>query len=320
MIVWIPALTFLLVSGVALLFVMTWLRRYSPQAKAKFQRMQHIQSYQTGESGRGAQEPDSGVAQLEKWLREHVPAFVWLEVLVERAHGQRTAIQVLGLGVGAGMAMGLLGLLLGFGAALAGVLALVVMGLPVAQLHRAAHKRRSQFEAKLPEALDFLARALRAGHSITVAMGMAGDELEDPIGTDFRTVYEEIGFGIPFGDAMTELARRIQSHDLDFLVIALLIQRETGGNLTELLDGLAKTVRDRIKLQGKVRTLSAEGRFSAILLGSLPFGLGGILTLLNPAYMEPLWNTPQGHNILGMGGVFLVLGFVILSRIIQIKV
>ena len=88
----------------------------------------------------------------------------------------------------------------------------------------------------------------------------------------------------------------------------------------QLLDGLAKTVRDRIKLQGKVRTLSAEGRFSAILLGSLPFGLGGILTLLNPAYMEPLWSTPQGHNILGMGGVFLVLGFVILSRIIQIKV
>ncbi len=320
MMVWIPALTFLLVSGLALLVVMTWLRQYSPQAKAKAQRMQHIQSYQTGESGRTAQEPDNDVARLEKWLREHVPAFVWLEVLAERAHSQRSAIQVLGLGLGAGVALALLGLLLGLGGGLAGVLMLCGVTVPVLQLQRAAQQRRNKFEAKLPEALDFLARALRAGHSITVAMGMAGDELEDPIGTDFKTVYEEIGFGIPFGDAMTELARRMQSHDLDFLVIALLIQRETGGNLTELLEGLAKTVRERIKLQGKVRTLSAEGRFSAILLGSLPFGLGGILALLNPAYMAPLWLTEQGQHILMMGVVLLVLGFFILSRIIRIKV
>ena len=180
--------------------------------------------------------------------------------------------------------------------------------------------RRRKFEDKLPEALDFLSRALRAGHSITVAMGMAGNELADPIGTEFKTVFDEIGFGIAFDEAMTEMTRRIQCPDLDFLVIALLIQRETGGNLTELLEGLAKTVRERIKLQGKVKTLSSEGKFSAMLLGTLPFILGCILSLLNPDYMGALWRTPEGQNILMMGAGLLVVGFVTLSRMVKIKV
>jgi tight adherence protein B len=192
--------------------------------------------------------------------------------------------------------------------------------LPVFQLIHVAQKRRRQFEAKLPEALDFIARALRAGHSITVSIGMAGDELADPIRTEFKTVFDEIGFGISFEEAMTEMAQRIRSSDLDFLVTALLIQRETGGNLTELLDGLAKTVRDRIKLQGKVKTLSSEGRLSAILLGTLPFILGGVLSFLNPQYMSVLWSTPKGQSMLMTGALLLVLGFISLSRIVRIKV
>jgi tight adherence protein B len=192
--------------------------------------------------------------------------------------------------------------------------------LPVLRLIHIAKKRRRQFEARLPEALDFMARALRAGHSITVAIGMAGDELADPIRTEFKTVFDEIGFGISFEEAMTEMALRIRSSDLDFLVTALLIQRETGGNLTELLDGLAKTVRDRIKLQGKVKTLSSEGRLSAILLGTLPFILGGVLSFLNPQYMSVLWSTPKGQSMLMTGALLLVLGFISLSRIVRIKV
>ena len=192
--------------------------------------------------------------------------------------------------------------------------------MPVMRLIRVANKRSRLFEERLPEALDFMTRALRAGHSITATMGMAGNELADPIGTEFKTVFDQIGFGIPFNDAMAEMARRVNSHDLDFLVIALLIQRETGGNLTELLEGLAKTVRERIKLQGKVRTLSSEGRFSAMLLGSLPFVLGSILSLLNPSYMSALWLSPEGHNILTWGAVLLVIGFFSLSRIVRIKV
>lgn len=320
MIFWIPSITFLLVSGLALLGVSIWLYRYSPQAKAKAQRLRDIQSEGTGRAGHQARERSHGLAALDKWLREHIPAYARLDALIMRARSDRTALQILGGCLVAWVAVGLMGLVLGVGLWLALLLGALGACLPVLKLSSAAQKRCSMFEEKLPEALDFMARALRAGHSITVTMGMAGNELADPIGVEFKTVFDEIGFGIPFNDAMTEMARRVNSHDLDFLVIALLIQRETGGNLTELLEGLAKTVRERLKLQGKVRTLSSEGRFSAMLLGSLPFVLGGILSLLNPSYMGALWQSPEGHNILIVGAVLLVVGFVSLSRIVRIKV
>jgi len=320
MIVWIPAIVFLLVSGLTLLGVSIWLYRYSPQAKAKVLRLQDIQSYRTGQAGRKGQERSHGLTALDKWLREHLPAYVRLDALIMRARSSHTPLQVVSMCLGAWAVVSLIGLLAGTGLWLALLFGGFGACFPVMQLSRAAQKRCRMFEEKLPEALDFMARALRAGHSISVTMGMAGNELADPIGVEFKTVFDEIGFGIPFNDAMTEMARRVESHDLDFLVIALLIQRETGGNLTELLEGLAKTVRERLKLQGKVRTLSAEGRFSAMLLGSLPFVLGSILSLLNPAYMGALWRTPEGHNILIIGGVLLVVGFVTLSRIVKIKV
>lgn len=317
---WLGLITFLLVSGLVLLAGGWWMDRHSPQAKARARRLSSIrEDLDVPGAAPGAQRPQ-GLDALDKWLREHVPAYARLDRLIARAHSTQSAMQVLGWSLSLGMLSALL-------SALAGVplwasLALGIFGLcvPVLRLRRAATQRRSQFEDKLPEALDFIARALRAGHSITVALGMAGNELADPIGVEFKTVFDEIGFGIPFNEALTSLARRLDSADLDFLVIALLIQRETGGNLTELLESLARTVRDRIKLHGKVRTLSSEGKFSAMLLGSLPFVLGLILSLLNPGYMGPLWQTPEGYKILGIGAVLLVLGFFILSRIIRIKV
>lgn len=320
MIVWIPSITFLLVSGLALLGVSLWLYRYSPQAKAKAQRLRNIRSSRIGQHADHAQERSHGLTALDKWLREHVQAYAGLDELIVRAHSDRTPLQIIGFSCAAWVLVGVICLSTGAGLWLALLLGGLGAWLPVVKLMRAATTRSRMFEEKLPEALDFMARALRAGHSITVTMGMAGNELADPIGIEFKTVFDEIGFGIPFNDAMTEMARRMNSHDLDFLVIALLIQRETGGNLTELLEGLAKTVRERIKLQGKVRTLSSEGRFSAMLLGSLPFVLGAILSLLNPSYMSALWLSPEGHNILIAGSVLLVVGFVSLSRIVRIKV
>lgn len=317
---WLGLITFLLVSGLALLAGGWWMDRHSPQAKARSRRLNSIrEDLDVPGASPGAQRPQ-GLDALDKWLREHVPAYARLDRLIARAHSTQSSMQVLGWSLSLGMLAALLSALAGvpFWASLA--LGLGGLCVPVLRLRRAATQRRNQFEDKLPEALDFIARALRAGHSITVALGMAGNELADPIGVEFKTVFDEIGFGIPFNEALTSMARRLESADLDFLVIALLIQRETGGNLTELLESLARTVRDRIKLHGKVRTLSSEGKFSAMLLGSLPFVLGLILSLLNPGYMGPLWQTPEGFKILGTGAVLLVLGFFILSRIIRIKV
>jgi tight adherence protein B len=200
------------------------------------------------------------------------------------------------------------------------VLASAIAITPVLWLTRQANQRRQVFGDKLPEALDYISRALRAGHSLISAIGMVGKEFPDPIGQEFKTVFDEVGFGIPFKDAIGQLADRVQSNDLNFFVISLMIQHETGGNLTELLDGLAKTMRERFKLRGKIRTLSSEGRSSAWILGSLPFVLAGILALINPGYISVLWTTPQGQNLMLIGAGLMSVGFFLLSRIIQIKV
>jgi tight adherence protein B len=316
----IPSLTFLVVSSLALLGVWVWLRRFSAQAKAKAQRLNDLMGLRSGRAVKPSTVSSAIHAILDKWLRTHTGLYDKIGQLITQADSQRTPMQLLATSLGIWAITTVIGI---YAKAAMGPVILFPLGLaclPVLQLMHSAKNRRRQFEAKLPEALDFMTRALRAGHSITVAIGMAGDELADPIRTEFKTVFDEIGFGISFEEAMTALSHRIQSADVNFLVTALLIQRETGGNLTELLDGLAKTVRERIKLQGKIKTLSSEGRLSAILLGALPFVLGGVLSFLNPEYMSVLWNTAKGHSMLMSGALLLALGFISLSRIVQIKV
>jgi tight adherence protein B len=172
----------------------------------------------------------------------------------------------------------------------------------------------------LPEVLDFMSRALKAGHSLNMAFKMVGDELPAPASDEFRRVFDEINFGYSFQASLRRLSARIQSPDLSFLVIGLLIQRETGGNLADLLKKLADLGRERQKLRGQVKILAAEGKFSGILLGALPFLIGGAMTALNPTYMSILWTTEAGQNIVGLGLGMMVVGFVWMSRIVQIKV
>ncbi|WP_420821564.1 type II secretion system F family protein [Prosthecochloris ethylica] len=200
------------------------------------------------------------------------------------------------------------------------VLGAAIACTPILWLLRNANQRRKAFEDKLPETLDYISRALRAGHSLTSALAMIGKEFPAPIGQEFKTVSDEMAFGIPFKNAIGRLADRIRSNDLNFFVISLMIQHETGGNLTELLDGLASTIRERVKLRGKVRTLSSEGRTSAWVLGSMPFVMTAIITVINPRYISVLWSTPQGHTLLLIAGGLMVAGVFVLQRIIRIKV
>lgn len=316
---WTLLLVFACVAGLAWLAGSGWLRAWSPQARARALQLQQIRRQLQGQAGEGLRDHRRTHGGIDRWLHAHIPAVHRLDHLLVRARSPRSPLQVLAACVLAGVVAGLGALLVGLAWLTLAVAGLAAV-LPVLHLVRVAAWRRRRFEQKLPEALDFLARALRAGHSLTVALGMAGQELAAPLGEEFKTVFDEVGFGIQFGEAMTDMARRIESRDLDVLVIALLVQRETGGNLTELLEGLARTVRDRQKLHGKVRALSSEGRFSAGLLGSLPFILGVILSVINPGYMAPLWQTAEGRSLLAGGAVQLVLGFVVLLRIIRIRV
>jgi tight adherence protein B len=298
-----------------------WSNFFDYRNKAKKERLQSIQNaVHSSNASLGSSLLPLPGSEFETWLRSRFRTFVRLESLIKRAHSSVTSGQLLGLMLILFIVVLAFALLRQVNPWLTLALAAVAAGMPVLWLSRKAKKRGKAFGDKLPDTLNYISRALRASHSLNSAISMVGKEFPDPIGTEFKTVADKIGFGIPFKDAIGQLADGIQSNDLNFFVVALLIQHETGGNLTELLDGLANTMRARIKLRGKIRTLSSEGRASAWILGSLPFVLAAILTIANPEYISILWTTPQGRDLILIGSVLMAIGLFVLNRISQIKV
>ena len=192
--------------------------------------------------------------------------------------------------------------------------------LPLQYVVRRKTRRLQQIDQQLPDALDLIGRALRAGHAFPTALSMVGNEMRDPLAGEFATAFDEVNFGIAMQDALMNLATRVPSTDLRYFVIAVTIQRETGGNLAELLHNISTIIRDRIKLLGQVRVLSAEGRMSAWVLGLLPFGAASMIQLANPAFLQVLFTDPVGHMMLGFAGGLMVLGFFVMRKIIRIRV
>lgn len=192
--------------------------------------------------------------------------------------------------------------------------------LPFFYVTRAKGKRLTRIEQQLPDALDLMGRALRAGHAFPTALKMVGDEMNDPLASEFRAAFDEVNFGIAMPDALMNLATRVPSTDLRYFVIAVLIQRETGGNLSELLTSISAIIRDRIKLMGQVRVLSAEGKMSAWVLSLLPFGAALMIQLTNPQFLEVLYTDPAGRKMLAGAGVMMVLGILAMRKIIRIRV
>ncbi|MFN2376855.1 MAG: type II secretion system F family protein [Candidatus Binatia bacterium] len=198
--------------------------------------------------------------------------------------------------------------------------AAVVGALPYGYQSLRRKKRLSAIEAQLPDALDLIARTLMAGHAFIMGLKMVGEQMEDPIRTEFRKAFDEISFGISVAEAMKDLSARVDLVDLKFFVTSLLVQLETGGNLAEIIQGIASLIRARFELYGKIQTLSSEGRISARVMFCLPFGLGAALYVLNPSYMSLLFTDPAGISML-QGGLFMMLiGLYFTRRMIQIKV
>jgi tight adherence protein B len=202
------------------------------------------------------------------------------------------------------------GVALGAGAAL----------LPLAWVRHRRARRLAKLEQQLPDALDLLGRALRAGHAFGAGLQMIGDEMADPIAGEFRLVHDEVNFGVSLEQALSNLSVRAPITDLRYFVIAVLIQRESGGNLTEVLGNLSRLIRQRLKLLWHVRVLSAEGRMSAWLLSLLPFAIGGLMNVFNPEFMAPLWNDPMGIAIVRGMLVSMACGVLLLRKIIRIRV
>lgn len=220
-----------------------------------------------------------------------------------------------GLGVTAGLVTGMLTKAV-FGLA-AGVLAAF---LPLAYLFQRRGSRLKVFEEQFPEALDLMARALRAGHAFQTAMGMAADEMKDPVGPEFKKTYDQQNFGLPLRDALQQMTERVPLLDVRFFVTAVLIQRETGGNLSEILDNLAHVVRERFKIRRQVRVYTAHGRFTAGVLLSLPAALGIALMFINPEHMQVLFNDRMGQTLLVTAIVMQGIGFVWIRNVIKIEV
>lgn len=191
--------------------------------------------------------------------------------------------------------------------------------LPFGYVARRRVKRLAALERQLPDALDLLGRALRAGHAFTAALKMAGEEMAEPIGGELRMVHDEINFGVSLPQALTHLSQRVPLTDLRYFVVAVLIQRESGGNLAEVLGKLSSLIRDRLKLLAKVRVLSSEGRMSAWILSLMPFALGGAMFLVNPGFMAPLWNDPIGISIMKWMLGLMAIGVLIMRKIIRIR-
>lgn len=200
------------------------------------------------------------------------------------------------------------------------IIALGFMLVPYILVLRARSKRLIKIEEQLPEAADFLARAMRAGHSFTNVLQMVGSELPEPLSGEFRAAHEEINYGVPMNEALYNLADRIPLTDLRYLVIAVVIQRESGGNLAEILGNISHIIRERLKLIGKVRVLSAEGRMSAWILGLMPFCVMVFMAIVNPRYVSVLWTDPTGVKMLWYGAGMILIGVLWIRRVIHIRV
>ena len=180
--------------------------------------------------------------------------------------------------------------------------------------------RMKKFEELLPDAIDLMSRGMKAGHAINSAIEMVSQEVPDPVGTEFRRTFEEQNFGLPMREALLNLARRVPIPDVQFVITAMLVQRETGGNLAEILDKTTVVIRERFRLRGQLRIYTAQGRMTGWILSALPFFLFFILDFLNPDYEGIMLHDPMGQKLLYAGCAMMVIGWFAIRKVIDIKV
>jgi tight adherence protein B len=200
------------------------------------------------------------------------------------------------------------------------VLAFVFATFPLIYLFRLRSKRMRRFEELFPESLEFISRSMRAGHAFSVSLEMIYREFQEPISGEFRRTFEEHNLGLPLDTALQKLAHRVPSMDMHFFVSAVLLQRRTGGNLAEILDKLASLIRERFKLAGKIRAISAHGRMTGMALTSIPLGVAVIMFYVNPDYVKFFFTDETGQIMATCAILLQVLGYLIIKKIVTIEV
>lgn len=191
---------------------------------------------------------------------------------------------------------------------------------PIIYLKLKKQRRMEKFLRQLPEALDMIASSLRAGHAFSTGMRLVADEFDDPLGMEFDITLDEINFGIAVPDALHKMTERVSCKDLNFFVVAVILQRETGGNLAQILENISFLIRERFKLFGKIKALAAEGTISMYVLLCMPVAMGFILSYVNSDYMDVLFQDPFGRIMIGFAVVLMILGAFVMKNMIRIKV
>jgi len=194
------------------------------------------------------------------------------------------------------------------------------LAIPTAVVAFVRMRRLLKFEQNFPEALDLLGRAVRAGHAFTAGVDMVAHEAAEPVAGEFRVTFEEQNFGLPLRDALTNLATRVPLVDVRFLVTALLVQKDSGGNLAELLDELSRLIRERFRIRREVQIRTAQGRLTALILICLPIGMFFVMRIINPSYEQLLFTDPWGPTVLGVVALMQVIGGLLMWKIVNIEV
>ena len=294
-------------------------------AKARLLR-ERLESVQKG----AELEPNEDLALVRDQTLSEIPALDTLLRRSARVSNLQDFLQQAGLTIRAGNLIMLSGvsaailafivLFLGQAPVIAAVAAIIGSFLPYSYVSFRRNQRFKKFEELFPEAIDTLARAVRAGHAFTTALEMISDEVAEPISTEFRILFEEQKFGLPVRDALMNLTERVPLVDVKFFVTAVMLQRETGGNLAEILDNLSYVIRERFKILRQVRVYTAQGRLTMMLLMAMPPIIVLVMMSISPGFIRPLFTDPMGHILIELGIILQTVGYFVIRRVIHIQV
>jgi tight adherence protein B len=265
---------------------------------------------------------DSSIASLDRLIKRALPNVNQLRLRLARSGWSLKIGDYLLICLTIGAVSGLaLALVLGLSIVVSGLGAIVLgIGLPHVVLSRRMAQRTKKFVGLLPEALDLIVRGIRSGLPASEAMRTIAEEIQDPVGGEFREVTDQMRIGVAMDEALWSAARRLAIPEFNFLVISLSIQQETGGNLAEILEKLSDMVRRREQMRLKVKAMSSEARASAMIIGSLPFVMAGVISFVNPNYMSTLFTDPRGWVMIGIGMTSLLVGLGVMAKMIKFDI
>jgi len=320
----LTSITFLLalVLSFCILMLATRATASSKSAQVRLTTIRHsIQAQKSGTNGADleAEGERNYVVRLGDFLQRYSFAKK-LQVLLIHADSSMSIGGIVLASAGSAAGCGLLGFLVLHTILLAGGTALVGAAIPYVLLRMKRARRLKAFNTSLPDAIDLMARSLRAGHSMNSSIELIAEQSPEPLSSEFVQVYKQQRLGLHFRDALLQMGGRIPSRDLQFLITAILVQKETGGDLTEILDRAAHVIRDRVRIEGEVRTHTAQGRLTGWILGLLPVIMLALLNIVSPGYSSVLFHDPTGQKLLYAGGVLIVLGGLIIRKIVDVQV